>query len=115
MPRGDRTGPEGYGPRTGRALGYCSGYDSPGYTKGIPRGGRGYGRGFGRGLGWRRGWGRGYYPARDPAYPAEPYQPISKDEEKQYLKDTITTLENELNSVKKRLQELSDTKKEETP
>ncbi|MCF7946089.1 MAG: DUF5320 domain-containing protein, partial [Spirochaetia bacterium] len=27
MPRGDRTGPDGMGPRTGRALGYCSGYD----------------------------------------------------------------------------------------
>ena len=29
MPGGDRTGPEGYGPRTARRLGYCAGYDSP--------------------------------------------------------------------------------------
>lgn len=30
MPAGDRTGPEGQGPMTGRAAGYCAGYDSPG-------------------------------------------------------------------------------------
>ena len=32
MPRGDRTGPTGRGPRTGRGLGYCTGNDSPGYS-----------------------------------------------------------------------------------
>jgi len=26
MPSGDRTGPAGQGPRTGRGLGYCNGY-----------------------------------------------------------------------------------------
>ena len=31
MPRGDRTGPEGFGPMTGRAAGYCGGYDEPGF------------------------------------------------------------------------------------
>ncbi|HHY81012.1 MAG TPA: DUF5320 domain-containing protein, partial [Thermoanaerobacter sp.] len=30
MPRGDGTGPMGLGPRTGRGLGYCSGYNVPG-------------------------------------------------------------------------------------
>ncbi|MHA1733945.1 MAG: DUF5320 domain-containing protein [Promethearchaeota archaeon] len=66
MPFGDRTGPAGLGPRTGRGLGYCNGYPHPGNA--VPGGmgmgwgwGRGYGRGGGRGLGlgWRRGWGRG--------------------------------------------------------
>ena len=33
MPRGDGTGPNGKGPRTGRGLGYCAGYEHPGYTK----------------------------------------------------------------------------------
>ena len=47
MPRGDRSGPDGYGPRTGRGLGYCNGYDTPGFA-------RGSGRGFGRGFGFRR-------------------------------------------------------------
>jgi hypothetical protein len=48
----------GGGPRTGRALGYCSGSDSPGFTQPAPGRGPGYGRGGGRGLG--RGFGRGF-------------------------------------------------------
>ena len=51
MPGGDRTGPGGKGPRTGRALGYCSGSDSPGYMNPAP----GYGGGFGGGRGGGRG------------------------------------------------------------
>lgn len=32
MPGGNRKGPEGEGPKTGRALGLCSGNDKPGFT-----------------------------------------------------------------------------------
>lgn len=32
MPSGDRSGPEGKGPMTGRGRGYCAGYDRPGYA-----------------------------------------------------------------------------------
>jgi len=32
MPRGDRTGPDGRGPMTGRGAGYCSGSTTPGYS-----------------------------------------------------------------------------------
>jgi len=117
MPSGDRTGPEGFGPRTGRGLGFCNSYDSPGYTKGIPRGGRGFGRGRGRGFGRRVGWGRGqpyvpypderYYPYHYPEHPSEPYPTMTEDDEKHYLENLIKSLENELNSVKKRLDELT--------
>ncbi len=63
MPRGDRTGPMGQGPVTGRGLGYCSGYESPGFAKGF-----GMGRGFGRGRGFGHyGFGRGY-GYRSPIY-----------------------------------------------
>ena len=62
MPRGDRTGPEGKGPMTGRGAGYCSENDEPGFANDSPRRGFGFGFGFGggggRGLG-RRGRGRG--------------------------------------------------------
>jgi hypothetical protein len=63
MPRGDRTGPMGMGPMTGRAAGLCAGYPGPGYM--YPYGGgrlpyRGFGRGRGRGTGWRQGFGRGW-------------------------------------------------------
>jgi hypothetical protein len=55
MPWGDRTGPMGIGPMTGRAAGYCAGFANPR----VPgRGGRGRGRGWGRGMG--QGWGSGF-------------------------------------------------------
>ncbi|MFW5860577.1 MAG: DUF5320 domain-containing protein [Planctomycetota bacterium] len=60
MPRGDRTGPEGGGPMTGRARGYCAGYDQPGCIDIIHGAGRGFGGrafGFGRRGGWRRAHG----------------------------------------------------------
>jgi hypothetical protein len=87
MPGGDRTGPWGQGPMTGRAAGYCAGYGVPGYTNPIPgyggggrgffgRGGRGGGRGwrnwyYATGLpGWARaGWNR---PAWGPGFPLPP-------------------------------------------
>ena len=40
MPRGDRTGPAGLGPMTGRAAGFCAGYPVPGYMN--PVGARGF-------------------------------------------------------------------------
>jgi len=60
MPGGDHTGPLGQGLRTGRAAGYCAGYDMPGYMNPIP----GYGFGRGRGGGWGgggRGWRHRFY------------------------------------------------------
>ena len=36
MPRGNRTGPAGMGPMTGRVAGYCAGYPVPGYMNPIP-------------------------------------------------------------------------------
>ncbi|MBN2262076.1 MAG: DUF5320 domain-containing protein [Prolixibacteraceae bacterium] len=61
MARGDKTGPMGQGPMTGRSLGYCAGYESPGFTRGFGSGfggGRGQGRGFGgRGMAYGRGFG----------------------------------------------------------
>lgn len=39
MPRGDRTGPDGKGPKTGRGLGYCNGNEEAGYLSNqTPRG-----------------------------------------------------------------------------
>lgn len=87
MPGGDRTGPWGLGPMTGRRMGYCAGFQAPGFMYpgpglGFGRGfglGRGFGRGFGRGRGWRgAGFGSfwGYpYPPMTPYgyYPGMPY------------------------------------------
>ena len=69
MPGGDRTGPVGLGPMTGRAGGSCAGYPVPGFMNPTPlRGFGGRGRGFGgRGRGgWGRGgWGRGGWGRRN--------------------------------------------------
>jgi len=108
MPGGDKTGPWGLGPRTGRAAGYCRGNNVPGYANpGYGRGfGRGRGRGFGRGF---RGW--GMYPYPVPYYP-ETYPEPSKEEEKAYLEDMVKGLEEELKMIQQRLQELSKEKKD---
>lgn len=70
MPKGDRTGPLGMGPKTGRAAGLCSGNSAPGYANPGPRLGlgrkfqagrkRGFGRVRGRGFGRGRGFKRGF-------------------------------------------------------
>lgn len=108
MPYGDRSGPDGMGQRTGRGLGYCSGYDTPGFTKGVPMGrGRGLGRGFGRGLG--RGFGRRTGRGFAPVAPAEPVWepvPVAKNQEKQMLQEEMKYLEQEISEIKKRLNEL---------
>jgi len=43
MPRGDGTGPMGFGPMTGRAAGYCAGFGIPGFMNPIPARGIGMG------------------------------------------------------------------------
>ena len=60
MPRGDRTGPSGMGPMTGRGMGGCNSLNVPGSInpqlgRGSGRGGRGSGRGTGRLVAGRRG------------------------------------------------------------
>ena len=114
MPGGDRTGPLGLGPRTGRRAGFCSGYDVPGYANPVV----GYGRGFGFGRGWGRGFGRGrgfwwreYYPNSVP-YPRYTYPRESRDDEKTYLENLVKDLEEDLRRAKERLQEILKDKKE---
>ena len=115
MPSGDRTGPWGFGPKTGRALGYCVGYNIPGnanfgYNRGFIRGLRhGFGRGFrGRGRGF---WWRGIYP--NPAqYNSEIHFESSRENEKAYLEDMVKNLEKEMEIIQERLKELSKEKKD---
>ncbi len=119
MPRGDGTGPGGYGPMTGRGLGYCAGYDTPGYTKGPGMGlGRGWGRGigYGRGLAWRRGRGRGYggfWGYTPPIYapymnpPPAILTPQTPESQLTMLKQEKTFLESELGNIRSALDDIS--------
>ena len=131
MPGGDGTGPAGLGPMTGRAAGFCAGYPVPGYMN--PVGGRGYwgwgrgfgGGGFGRGRGF--GWGRaGYgFPAYGSAvnpyvyggtvnpyaYGSVPFTPtIAPQQELDGLKGQAEYLEDALDGIKKRIEELESKK-----
>ena len=106
MPRGDRTGPMGLGPMTGRAAGYCGGYGAPGYTNPIP--GRGWGRGFGG-----RGWGRARWPlpAWGAPYGAAPYGPwyapgMRPEQEAHTLKEQAEYFQGALEEINKRISEL---------
>ena len=125
MPGGDRTGPVGYGPMTGRAAGYCAGYGVPGYMNPIPGFSmrRGIGRGFGMGFGRGRGFGRmTMYNPRGllrqrfwrapfvqgmpmPGY-ANPYQAPTK-EQIEILKEQRDFLNKEAKGLEKRIADLS--------
>lgn len=78
MPRFDRTGPMGYGPRTGCGMGPC-------------------GCGFGWGAGWGRKFGYGFYGSR-----------LTKKEEKELLIDEAELLKQELKEIEARLKNLKD-------
>ena len=113
MPGGDRTGPAGLGPMTGRAAGFCAGYPVAGYMNPVgPRGYWGWGRGRGGGRGWRNrfyatgltGWQRasmGY-----PAYGAPAAAVMSREQELETLKGQAEYFEGALEDIKKRLEEL---------
>ena len=107
MPRGDRTGPNGMGPMTGRSLGYCNDYASPGFTKGAQRGGAGFN--YGRGL--RRGFCRGFGYDRGFQYPAYTAPQYSAKDETKYLETEIDALKNELTAMEKHLSELEKEEK----
>ena len=99
MPRGDRSGPAGEGPKTGKGMGYCTDNEHPGYMNSLPRGGGGYGRGFrggldyGRGVGFRfrRGSGNNYQGG------------ISDVSEKTLIENEIRILKEQMSALEDRL------------
>ncbi len=118
MPGGDRTGPLGLGPMTGRAAGYCAGYSVPGYANPISGRGRGFGFGcgwgtgriWGRGRSLGRGYGRGFgwqwtaypYSYGDPSYPAE----INPQQEAEMLKEQAKAMQEEINAINQHIKDL---------
>jgi hypothetical protein len=122
MPGGDRTGPRGFGARTGRGLGYCAGNDVPGSTYDPGYGcGRGRGRGIAYGAGRGGGYGRGLV-YREPIYPPPfkytapvytsraPLEPVDKltmlKQEKNYLESELKGIGNALEDISKSITEL---------
>ncbi len=99
MPFGNGMGPNGAGPKTGRGLGLCSGYSTPGYLNGrqgglrARGGGLGMGRGLGLGFGARRGY--GYFQAAQ-----------TPQNEKGVLEQEIDRLSSTIDTLKTRLSEI---------
>ena len=131
MPAGDGTGPMGMGPITGRAMGYCSGFQAPGFANaGFGRGfaGRGavpFGRG-GRNRFWARstgqpGWyraGAGYpafgrwpvqtqaVPVQSGQQPAYPFVQPTNEQERQSLEQDKEMLKQELEAIKRDIESI---------
>ncbi|MFP4053829.1 MAG: DUF5320 domain-containing protein [Phycisphaerae bacterium] len=113
MPAGDGTGPNGTGPMTGRAAGYCAGYAAPGF---VNRGG-GRGMGFGGGR-WRgRGWRHRFYATgmtgwQRAAAGAMPFEaglydpPVTDEQQLGELKNQAEHLEGALGDIRRRIEEL---------
>lgn len=107
MPRGDRTGPAGMGPMTGRKSGFCTGAAAPGYANPANFAG-GFGCGSGRGRGYRRM----FYATGQPGYmryttPVYTQAAAAPFDEKAFLNNQAQFLENQLLQVKNRLAGLS--------
>lgn len=135
MPAGDRTGPRGMGPMTGRGAGFCAGYETAGYGNPMPGYGRGMGWGPGRAWagparggrafrypggrrGWRHwyqatglpGWARfGYAPGWGPSPAAAfaPYaEPPAPEQEVAFLRAEAEWLQEQLEAITQRIEEL---------
>ena len=124
MPAGDGTGPLGMGP-VGRGMGYCAGRSAPGWV------GPGSGRAFwGRGTyrradrsggpgfgGGGRGWRHWYYATGLPRWarwgvppagaPGAPPIGPSREQEIEMLKDEAQCLQDRIEAIGKRMDELS--------
>lgn len=98
MPGGDRTGPQGAGPRSGRGMGYCSGNNQPGFANlpGAFQGGFGFGR-WGAGRGWRHR----FFSTGIPGW-----VPPTPEQETADLNAQADLLKTQLDAIQKRIEEI---------
>ena len=109
MPGFDGTGPQGMGPMTGGARGFCSPYTrrfaQSGSMTGLWFGRYGRGKGFrnrfwATGVAGRRGYNVGIY------HGTPYYDQYSREHETGFLKDQSAILRQELSIIDRRIQEL---------
>lgn len=103
MPGGNKTGPLGEGPKTGRGLGYCSGSDHPGFQN------SGQNVAFGFGRGWGNRWGRGNqnrFRQSFGRFGVERSVNVSEvtllENEAKILKEQLASIEKQLSDLKKK-------------
>jgi len=102
MPRGDRTGPFGEGPKTGRQMGYCVGNEQPGFVYNNTHWGRGYGRQFRGGFGQGRRPGFGFGRVRSKIY----REGLADVSEKTMIENEIRVLKDQMSALEKRLSKI---------
>lgn len=116
MPGGDRTGPMGMGPRTGRGAGFCGGVGSPGFaSRGFGAGGA-FGGGRGRGGRGRRnmfyatgltGWQRAAMDAAEPPAATQPQPAEAVQQELEVLKTQAAAVAAALDQIRRRIEEIA--------
>lgn len=112
MPRGDRTGPNGMGPMTGRGAGFCGGYHRAGF---LTPPGAGMGRGMGGGFGGGRGRRNRYYATGLKAVEREEMararadsEPMmSQDDELAMLRQQAREMQQTLGNISRRIDDLA--------
>jgi len=132
MPGGDRSGPMGFGPMTGRGAGFCAGFESPGFStmeqgyssrgrrgvgRGMRQGFRGRGRGFGnRNMESGYPWGTGFnnVPFYGDSGSAYAQDPQSRQDEIKYLKQQAGYFAKSLDEVQKRIEKIEAEKESES-
>ncbi len=107
MPAGDRTGPMGAGPMTGRRMDYCAGYLVPGYANPAFGWGYGFRRSF-WGWGGGRGWRHWFYATGLPGWVRAGYGfvPPTPEQELTWLKNEAAWLKDRLEAINQRIEEL---------
>lgn len=95
MPQGDKTGPRGQGPKTGRQLGDCE--DAQPIA-------RGFGRGFGNRFCPRWGFGRGFRNFQQVQFTEA--DTLKGTSEKKILEQELEDLDLDKKEIEKRLKEL---------
>jgi hypothetical protein len=104
MPGGDRTGPMGKRPMTGRGAGYCGGAGAPGFMSRMCGAFLGQGRGRGG-----RGWRNMFYATSLPGWMRSGQAGVALAQApeaevgRQSLQDQVETLQSQLDEVKRQL------------
>ena len=110
MPRGNKTGPEGMGPMTGRRMGYCVNNEHPGSFYSNSNQGVGFRRGGGRGFGQGRGDGFQHRNGMGFRYGDRNFSDSSMENvsEKTLIENEIRILKEQLSGLEENLKKLAD-------
>ncbi len=114
MPGGDRTGPRGMGPRTGRAAGFCRGFGAPGsFNRSSDLDSRGGNRGGGRRNRFFQSGGPGGWSNQGGGAAGMGFAPnVGQEDRVETLRAQAMQMEKTLDMMKQRIRQLETGQKE---